>query len=186
MRRVLLLVLAGLLLSACGVSTDAGVRKLGPEEVPFTFMPAQPAPPTPVNGERTTIYLVRAEDRTLRSVTRTLPADPTPQVLLEALQRGPDDQESRAGLTTAVSEDVALVPSEDTARRVVTVQVPESRNADENLGLGQIVLTLTRLSEVAAVQFVRDGAPIQVPGPKGELIRGPFNRSAYAGLLVPG
>lgn len=185
MRRPLLGAVVLLLVAGCGVSTDGSPRTLGAGEAPFSVPTAQP-PATPVvNGVRTTIYLVRAEDRALVRRERSLPQDPTPQVLLQALQQGPDENERSSGLTTVVSDDAVIVPNAGLPPSVVTVQLPESSATNENLGLGQVVLTLTRLSSVSAVQFTRDGEPIQVPGPAGSLISGPLTSSAYTGLLVP-
>jgi len=179
------LLAALVLVTGCGVSTNDAPRTLGPGEAPFSVPTSEPSPSPVVNGEQTTIYLVRADDRKLRPVTRVLPADPTPQVLLQALQQGPDEEESNAGLTTAVSEDALIVRNEDPSQPIVTVELPESVAVNENLGLGQVVLTLTRLSTVTAVQFTRDGEVIQVPGPAGSLISGPLSSSAYSGLLAP-
>lgn len=169
--------------AACGVPADSAPRPIEGRG-PNAELGRSPSP-APTGTARAVVYLVR-DDR-LVAVVRGVPAPASADDVLAVLAEGPTGRESDAGLSTAVLSGTAL----DTERRsagIAFVAVPtegasDSGRSDEVLGFAQVVLTLTSLTEVTGVRFLRDGNLLDVPRADGSLSREPLTRRDYTDLL---
>jgi spore germination protein GerM len=132
---------------------------------------------------RALVYLAR--DGVRVAVTRQVPAPAGPKEVLQALLAGPSPREREAGLITAVSVTASIAGRSGALLQVDVPagnEQPSGRN-DEVLGFGQIVITLTALTGVEAVQFMRDAQPLPVPRGDGSLSSAPLTRPDYTNLL---
>lgn len=181
-RRGTALLLVAAAATGCGISAEPAPRPLSSSSGAFRSLRASPTPaPTGVGHVR--VYLV--QDGSLVAVTRRVPLATEPRDVLQALLSGPSTRESDAGLTTAVPAGVAVV---DRAGALLRLSLPDStasdaQRSDEVLGLAQLVVSLTGLREVTAVEFVRDGHVLAVPRGDGKLSRSPLTRKDYLELL---
>jgi hypothetical protein len=70
-----------------------------------------------------------------------------------------------------------------------TVEISEANSGaarnDAVLACGQIVCTLTSRADIAAVSFVRDGRPLQVPRGDGTLTSQALRSTDYRSLIGP-
>jgi hypothetical protein len=185
-KRLVLLLLVVACLASCG--RPSGPVEVDPGLVPFEIGRS----PTPAPGAsiRTiTIYLVR--DGRLEPVTRTLSSDaPDAEVAIAALLDGPSSDERDAGLGSAIPP-VARFLSVNVVDGVATVDLAEEfqgpATPDEVLlRVAQVVWTLSELSEVAAVRFAVEGAPIAVPTQAVPTVDRPVTVADYAMLAGGG
>ena len=179
--------MAGLLLmvslvTGCGVNAESSPRALSVTSGPFERLNASPTP-APTGVGHALIYLV--QDGALVAVTRRVPTQPQPQDVLQALLAGPSGRESAAGLTTAVPADVTVQSTKGAVVQLLLAgsAAPDAQRSDEVLGLAQLVVTLTGLRGVSAVEFVRDGHVLAVPRADGQLSTAPLTRKDYLTLL---
>lgn len=167
----------------CGLPAEDAARTLDPDAAPYRVV-TRDAPTAPVGSYRVELFLVR--DGTLVPVTRRVPRPPDVQSVLVALAAGPTEPEQAAGFSTVLSPGAE--PTASAEGNLLTVSLRsdgESTRVDAPLGYGQIVLTLTALPTVRAVQFERDGARLQVPRADGSLATEPLTRLDYRELLRP-
>jgi spore germination protein GerM len=176
-------------LVGCGLPTDASPRRL--DDVPFglvepttTVADEEPAAP---NDETTTERLYYVSGTRLVSVEEELPLAASPQaqanVVLQALADGPQaNMPLRSVLTPSEQLDVTLRGSQ------ATVELDESvldvTPSEQLFAIGQIVLSLTRVSPIVDVQFSVDGEPVLVPLPDLSSEQGPVTASDYLPLLT--
>jgi hypothetical protein len=185
-------VLAGAALSAllagCGLPTDASPRPL--EDVPFGLVvPTSTVPadePTP-SGSTYTARLYYVSGTRLVSVDTDLPLASSPEgqarVVLDALADGPrDNLPLRSVLKPSEQMTVSLRGS------LATVELDQSvldvTPSEQLFAVGQIVLSLTRVSPIVEVQFTVDQQPVVVPLPDLTAEDGPVNASDYLPLLT--
>jgi hypothetical protein len=183
MKRLLPAALVLLLVSACGVAAEDKPRAIGPSAIPPALATTSPPAPLPSGPQNASIYLVR--DRHLVATPRKTSVSPTVTSLMQQLLAGPTDVERSAGLSSAVPPDASvsvLLTNGGTA----TVTIPGAdapSRLDENLGFGQIVLTLSASPQVRSVVFVRDDIPLDVPRADGSISKGPFVTSDFSALV---
>jgi hypothetical protein len=112
----------------------------------------------------------------------------SPDEHLRALTSGPDNAESAAGYTSALTA-TNLAAGARQAGSVVTVDVgdrpQDTGRSDEVLPFGQVVCTLTARTHVTAVAFTQDGQPLAVPRADGSLSAQLPTTADYADLLAP-
>jgi spore germination protein GerM len=188
MRRGLLMVLAMVAmvatLAACGVPSDKQYSAIERQDIPFgvadttttstttTLPPATTVPPrttTTVPSEPASLYFIY--DTKLSPVSRALPKPAPADVVLAALQKGPDEKDLPAGLRSAVPAGsisnvrvLGGVANVDLAQSFITPtpgpEQPPIVPADQALAFGQIVLTLTNRPGIGQVLFTVAGQPV--------------------------
>lgn len=175
--------------AGCGIPTDSSPRPL--EDVPFGLV----VPPSTVSADEPTpsgstypakLYYVSATR--LVGVDVDLPVAATPEdqarVVLEALSSGPrENLPMRTALRPSAQMNVSLRGS------VATVELDQSVldivPDEQLLAIGQIVLSLTRVSPIVEVQFTANGQPVFVPLPEASATAdGPVKASDYLPLLT--
>ncbi|HET6532625.1 MAG TPA: GerMN domain-containing protein [Actinoplanes sp.] len=146
------------------------------------------ASPIPAQSGALSLRLCFVRDGRLTAVTRKVRQQVSPDEHLRALISGPDDAESAAGYTSALTA-TNLAAGARQAGSVVTVEVgdrpQDTGRSDEVLAFGQVVCTLTARSHVTAVAFTQEGRPLAVPRADGSLSAQPLTTVDYADLLVP-
>jgi hypothetical protein len=166
--------------AACGVVGDGKVSKLKPSfGLDDTLAPSTTeastttAVPTTVNQASSTtavqtepVRLYFITNGQLIYVTQAVPAPAAPQLIIKALQAGPQGELGFA-LRTAVP--ARAVVNVQTNAGIASVELPTGffdsiAVTDQRLVIGQIVLTLTDSRGVGQVQFNQ-----AVPKPSGEV-----------------
>ncbi len=180
--------LAGSLLAAalagCGVPAEHDARPLQAGEAPFGLLAPATQAAQPPGARSESLLFVR--DSQLVPVTRQA-VQVTPRSVLSDLFAGPSAQERMVGLTTALPSGVQVgevVVTDGLASVAVDGELLDSGRSDQVLALAQVVLTLTGLDEVDAVQFLRAGQTLPVPRADGALSAGPVTAADYASLLA--
>ncbi len=183
-RSTALLLLPGLLMTACAVSTDETPRDIDQGTVVSrnTDEAAQAAEGAGL------IYLtvpgVAGETTRLRSVARDVGDDP--DAVLAALLAGPNSDEFTDQLRTAIPEGVQLLSLQRRAGGIVDIDVTDEiqqlSGDAQVLALAQIVYTMSALSGVQAVRLSVAGESVQWPDGNGELTAGPLSVYDFPGL----
>jgi len=195
-RGLLVLAVATLGLSACGVQLDAAPGPIPSGAIPtVTATASGSASPTgsPVRAVR--VWFAREDG--LVPVVTDLSRVPTvdPESVVEFLAAGPTAEQAEAGLRTLVADpltDAPLVkvaldsPVSDTGSVVVVLSAEAGSlpPGEQVLLLGQVVLSMTGAG-YSSVTFVdAAGAPAAVPLPGGRLLDRPAVARDYAGLII--
>ena len=170
------------LLTGCGVPTDEEPRALDRGEAPFRVFSSESAP-TPGGELAAELWLVRG-DRP-EPVVRAVESPGSPEQVLEQLFSGPTEDESEAGLSTAIPTAFELqdVQVEDRIAVVTLEGVGEQVRNDNNVAFAQIVATLDARPEIDGVRFRAADTDLPVPRGDGSLTDAPVNRESYAELL---
>jgi hypothetical protein len=135
------------------------------------------------------IYLLSPEvigqPRTLQSVARDV--GDTPSSAIQALFKGPNSDELKALLRSAIPAGTRLLDvTQDGSQLFVNVSNELQQLTGEALidGVAQIVLTASALTGVSAVSIAIDGVPQQWPAASGDLQSEPLTRYDFPGLVV--
>lgn len=179
-------------MAACGIPTDETATLAHPDEVPFDLLTPVASPnttatsPNTADTERATIFLVLGER--LATVERRVPAPASPDVVLEALEKGPTTPEVQVGLRSALAGS-SVIRSVGVTGGIATVDLGPSfteivGTRDQILALAQIVSTLTRLPGIGRVNFTLEGVPVGVPRGDGAVTTESVSIDDYA-LLAP-
>lgn len=187
-RRLLAPVLIVGLTTGCGPPTSGPAVTVAPEQVPTSLISPRPQATSPAVISEVAVDL-RVFFLDLEGRLRAHPAPVEPgtvearaRALLAILLNGPADAERARGLTTGLSPRVGVVRS-GVESGIATLSWdasafdPTPRTLP--MAIGQIVLTLTSIPGVHAVAFTRNGSPVDVPLPSGELASGPINAGSY-------
>ena len=185
--RVLLsIVLAGCLVTSCGVPAQEEPHAVELPRQPFTT-PASGAVASGSVGDVAAVLCFRRDDR-LVEVVRRADVVPTAARHIEDLVAGPTEAERNNGVTTSLT-GLTLTVDAPAGSGQATVEVTEAdeggARSDEVLVYGQIVCTLTSRADISAVTFVRDGTPLDVPRADGSLAQGPLSAGDYRELIGP-
>ena len=188
-RRLLLLAVPLVLVSvACGVGEDGEPRAI-PGTVPFrlleqTLDTTTTTAPMGETTTRVTIYLTDAEGL-LVDVRREVAAPATVEDAIEALLRGPTEDEARR-VSTQITSNTQLLGVQGPSDGVVTVnlsrQLLDITGRPQILALAQVVYTATAFPAVDRVLFQFEGQRAEVPNADGELTPSPVGRRSYRGL----
>ncbi|WP_433796949.1 GerMN domain-containing protein [Actinoplanes sp. CA-252034] len=174
-----------LLLSACGVPAQDEphpvVLPRQPLNATASAATAEPA------GEVAQVLCLTRDERLVETVRRSgVPLRPQRQ--LDLLVTGPTPAEQAQGLSTALAATAltVTVPAGG-ATAAVEIGAPEegAGRVVEALAYGQIVCTLTARTDIAAVTFLRNGQPLQVPDGDGAVTGGPLTAADYRSLIDP-
>lgn len=183
-RRLLAVALAGLLVAACGVSTEDEARSIPSDKIPTGLQPVDPSATTVVTP-RESLILWFVSDQRLVSVSHRVPSPVTASTAVAELSAGPTETEQGRGLRSAIpGSDVVIGVT--VAGGVATVELSPDFSqvpaADQVYAVGQLVLTLTDLRGVGRVGFVVAEADIAVPLPSGEAAQGTVSRDDFLAL----
>jgi spore germination protein GerM len=178
---------ATIVVAGCGVSTQATPQPVQP---PPGVSLATTQPPDASESGHTPEYLYFVKDSMVVRVARRITGVPSTTDVVHDLLAGPDDQESAAGYTSALSGD-RIVDSVQvrSGRATVALTAPmsEAGRNDVVLAYAQLVCTLTALPQISGVIFTSGGTPISVPRGDGSLSQGTTALTAadYTGLIGP-
>jgi spore germination protein GerM len=169
------------LLVSCGVPSDPTAHLVPQGAVPDALDPSATLPLVPAQRQRT-INLWFVRDDQLVRVRHTVPASTSPEMVIDALLAGPADVERRDSLRSAIPDSAAIEGvtfSRGEAHVGLSEGFAEIPAADQLLAVSQLVLTLTDMRGVGAVNFNVDGAPTSVPLPGGGSSSEPVSRDDY-------
>lgn len=188
MRKLVVVLVAAIVLAACGVPDDEPRAIQG--TVPFRLLErtvestttTQPAGNTTT---RVTIYLTDAEGR-LVDTRREVSAPASVEKAVEALLGGPSEDEADE-LSTQITQDTQLLGVDGPVDGLVTIdlsrQLLDITGRPQILALAQVVYTATSLATVDRVLFEFEGERAEVPNIDGELTPSPVSRLSYRGLV---
>lgn len=195
---VILVIGAGLALSACGIPTSSSPTAIAKSAVPYHLLdpvtPTSVAPtaPPPVAVPEA-IFLVAPTQTvtpvTRDIVTRDIQSPPTLSQILGTLLEGPTAAESRFGLqsfltggkTTVRATVVGSIATVDFTSNPVQVV-----GTDQTLAVAQVVYTVTQQPGITGVLFQIADQPIEVPTASGVQVPGPVTRNSYLPQAPPG
>ncbi|MFJ8577855.1 GerMN domain-containing protein [Micromonospora sp. NPDC093277] len=182
-RRVLIVAVAALLLTGCGVPVDDAPRRAAGRPGPFNSTASGGADSNAGRANESLCFV--REDR-LGTVVRRVDYLPDVDTHLRHLLAGPGNTERDAGFISALT-GTASVAGARLSGGVAEVEVggagDETGRSDQILAFGQIVCTLTSRADVHGVTFRRDGQPLDVPRADGSLSRLPLTAIDYAPLI---
>lgn len=176
---------AVLLLAGCGVTTDSTPRDV-PVNLRRELLASRANTPGASVGSAR-IYL-RTPGRGGTSVLRAVPRDveELPSTLLGALFSGPNDDEVRQELTSAIPRDAHLLTSRQSGG-VLTLDVSDALRELTGSALleatAQIVLTATEIPGVQAVRILLAGEVHEWPDGSGALVSRPLTKYDYPGFV---
>lgn len=184
MTRVLAAALGALLLTGCGVPTDAEPRALDPAQAPGGVLDT--AAPAEEGDGRIALYFVRGDPERVVLQQRAVEQSPGMKELLELLLEGPTQEQVAAGTRSAIpaSLEVESVEVGPSGVAVVTLGGDDTQVGTSPLGFAQIVATLTAPGRAEAVRFRFDGADLRVPRGDGSLTDAPLDRDDYREVLL--
>jgi hypothetical protein len=144
---------ASIVLGACGLPADSAPRVIAADKVPFGLLgPSTTNPGNEVGGEDVKLYFVNGER--LRAVTRQV-TDTSPQMVLDALVRGPADTDPST-LKGAIPPETKVLHADqlgDTLTVVLTKDILSVTGPLQKTAFAQLVYTATGLPGVNQVRF---------------------------------
>jgi spore germination protein GerM len=171
-------------IGGCSIQPEATPRDLDEER---TAVFGDPATGDVAAGQNRIYLLAPAgagDAELLRSVPRDVPTGAA--AVLESLFAGPNADERRDGLDTAIPADVELL-STRTIGQVLTIDLNDAFEDLTTVGLrqavAQIVTTATDIEGINAVQLRVDGEPRVWPRGNGELTDRPLTAYDFPGLI---
>lgn len=184
-------VLAGAVLSACGVSEDSAPRPLTVGEI----APARNAARSEadlilsdISEELVVIYFDRnQDDLEIAEVLRFASQPVTPEIIMDFLLEGPSEEEAEEGFVSylPIPDDLLGMRIEGD---VLALNFRRGGRLEELSGLqsylaaGQLVLSLSSNSSIEGVLVEIEGSPIALASEEGDLRR-PARREDYDDLL---
>ena len=187
---VLAVVLAAVLLGACGVAENDEPHVIAPDQVPPELLDPDPSTttssPTPTVQPITVYYLAQREGTVrLVAVTREVSNQARPRDRLLAVLTPPTAVEAQAGIRTSIPADTEVLDTAladgvltiDLSRSLFDIQGQELRNA-----FAQLVWTATELPDVQRVRFRVDGEEFRAPDEAGIEQPGAVDRTDYLTL----
>lgn len=144
---------ASIILGACGLPADSAPRVIAADKVPFGLLgPSTTNPGNEVGGEAVELYFVNGER--LKAVTRQV-TDTSPQMVLDALVRGPADTDPST-LKGAIPPETKVLHADqqgDTLTVVLTKDILSVTGPLQKTAFAQLVYTATGLPGVNQVRF---------------------------------
>lgn len=185
--------------TACSVVGDGKVERLEPQFGLDATTTSTTEPATSTTAAETTttdllssttqvptelVRLYFITEQQLKFVATPLPADPSLNQIIAALQAGPPDNELGVGLRSAVPGNITIAAT-DNGTGVAAIQLPAGfftnvAEPDQRLATAQLVLTVTDSRGIGQVTFNQ-----QVLKPSGAVAPAgtPLSRSDFASLL---
>jgi hypothetical protein len=170
--------------ASCGVPTDSEAVRIPAEDVPFGLVDTVLAsvPTTNDIAPDVTVELFYVSGEDLVAVAGSAPSPVSPAGVVNALlQPTPPSSSVRSVLEP---DDIVSVAADGSTVLVDLDQtLLELPTNEQVLAVGQLVLTLTGLTDVAVVAFVSGGEPVAVPLPDGTAASDPVGPDEFASLL---
>lgn len=182
--RLVWVVLAALLVGACGIETDGSPRDITGDRQEQLAEVGRTNLETPTGGSR--IFLIdasSAQNPVVRAVARAVPSEP--ESLIASLLQGPTVSERAQRLRTAIPAGTTLLGVRYAGPGIVTVNL--SANILEASGdslvaaVAQIVYTLDETENFRGVRLQIDGESRQWPTGDGTLTSAPLSVYLYPG-----
>ena len=182
-RRMLLVAATSIaVLVGCTVSSQDSAHRVPARDVPFQLAETTTTDARGVAtsdaGQSVDVFLVRDDRLTVVNRT-TSPADP-PNVLA-LLAQGPSQDETDAGLRTALVPDLAEIVAID--GELITIDLDGEFSSlvptEQRLALAQITFAMTQLAAISNVRFLVAGQPASVPRGDGSSTDGPVSPDDY-------
>lgn len=170
-------------LAGCGIPTEETPRVLEPSA---GSLRSTPAAPTAVSGPLVEGLCLVKEGKLVR-VERRVTSTPSIEAQLGHLLAGPTQEESDAGMTSALGgTNVIAAVRLNGAHAVVDVtdRLERASRSDEVLAYGQIVCTLLTRSDVTTVSFTQQGQRLGIPRADGLLSEDPLTMADYDTLIA--
>lgn len=189
LRPLLIVALGGaIVVGACGLPADSAPRVIAADKVPFSLLgPSTTNQGNQVGGVEVELYFVDG-DR-LGAVTRRV-SDTSPQMVLDALVRGPADSDSST-LKGAIPPETRVLRADiedNTLTVVLTKDILSVTGPLQKNAFAQLVYTATGLPGVRQVRFrvaESDGSneqDVEPPTDAGAK-QGTLTKSDYASLV---
>lgn len=178
------LVAVALVLSACGIATEANPRPLPKSQVPFHLLaPAGSTTTTTISpvGVQVVVYFLRGQK--VAPVYRFVAAPVRLRAVMQSLVNGPYDAERNQGLSTDISTPQIQVLSATVANSgVATVNFNQAiaGGSQQIAAVAQVVYTATAQTGVQSVRFEISGKPAPVPTASNVEVGRPVTRADYA------
>jgi spore germination protein GerM len=171
------LVLACVVLSACGVREQDAPEPLPPEVLPSELRPSAAASAAPSPTATTVpVYLVEAG----RLVREERPARRrTVEEALAALLTAGEAQGSQRSAVPPGTVVERLSVRGELLSVDLSGQFAEVRGRDQLLAVAQVVWTATEFPPVRSVDLLVDGSRIELPVEQGAVSAGPAQRADY-------
>lgn len=169
----------------CAIGPEAEPE---PIRLPEDGLTVPLAPTAPVDHDAETLVSLFLVDRDgIVRVTRVVRAPAGAAAVLDALLTAPTAAERTAGLGTAIPAGTG-VRGVDVAEGIARVDLSQEftrmGGSESILAVAQVVLSLTGLDEVDAVEFTIVGDQTSVPTADGELRDGPVDADDYTTLIA--
>ena len=169
--------------AGCTVSSQDSAHRVPAQDVPFELAETTTTDTGSVitigAGQDVAVFLVRDDRLTVVNRT-TSPADP-PHVLA-LLAQGPSQEETSAGLRTALVPDLAEIVAID--GELITIDLDGEFSSlvptEQRLALAQITFAMTQLAAISNVRFLVAGQPASVPRGDGSSTDGPVSPDDYS------
>lgn len=182
MRTLAGVVVACVLVTACGVRSQDRPEHLPPALLPSDLRPsssAAPEPPAVPSAALVPVYLVEGE----RLVLELVPARRRAvQDALEALLRAGEAQGPRRSAVPPGTVVERVQQRGDRLSIDLSTHFASVRGRDQLLAVAQLVWTATEFPPVRQVVLVVDGRQIELPIDEGAVSRGPAGRDEYRTL----
>lgn len=176
--------------AGCGISPDQA-----PSDVDLRVDPTIPlgTPASPSDGDdrvevRADVYFVSDDQHVVPVVRSVGGVEPVAQIseVVRMLIEGPDPKEASSGLRSAVPSTTSIlgVTLDDGMASIdLTDAFASVGGREELLAVGQLVLTVTSITDVDQLSIELNGRPIAVPLPDGALTDAPVSMPQYTSLL---
>ena len=180
-RRMLLLTVAALVMTSCGIQTDSAPRNL-PDSERGPAVAGSSSGSDASGADR--IYLVApGDERLLRSVPRDAALR---EALMRILLLGPNDDEIAAQYSSFIPPDTQLLSARSKGQILivdVTGEIAELTGQSLSQAIAQIVYTATEIDGIEAVQLKVDGVEVAWPKPNGEITADPLRIYDYPNFV---
>lgn len=182
MRRPLAAAVLVALLASCG--TPTGPVAIPTDELPF---PLQRSLDPPAGSTPRAAVVTFVRRGRLVEVRRSVPGALSPgEAAMRALLAGPTAQERGRGIRTEIPPQTRLLDMLVVGQIAEVDLSGEFQSAAPSdsivMRVAQVVWTLVRLPDVAAVRFLIDGVPVSTLTARGEVVDRPVTAADYASL----
>lgn len=174
--------------AACGIPVDNAARVDDDANVPSGLLEVDTTTTTPpaAGGVADVTVCLVGRDGRLATAVRQVESPVSADIALASLADPPSATERTAGLTSALTADLAVVDTSVEAG-VATVELSgaftEALAADQLVAIAQIVCTLTAQAGIGQVRFEIANTAVNVPRGDGSTTSEPVSRQDYPQLM---
>jgi len=180
--RHVLVISAALIMPSCTFGTEKTAQPLGDER---RIDVGTPDDGIPRRNEPIIVYLIRGDEVVSRPRLSISPV--TPQSIIDSLASGLTEFEIVNDLRSSLSISPLVFENSRLAGDVAEISVSDTfldlAGNEQKLLLAQVVLSLFKNLDIAAVRVLDGDEPIAVPGATGEVIERPLVAADYAPMI---